>query len=135
MRVCVFFFFFSRDGHPPLAFGVVCGLSTLLSRLFRDYCLTMRIKRGINVHSAKCDRMFLQLANYRASRASECRTYFKLSSDSCFIQKRNDRDIMLHIIATHMQFLKCPFIAMLKAFCALITYVITQYIFIIFVIR
>lgn len=83
MRVCVFF---SRDGRLPLALRE-SGLSTLLSHRFRDYCLTMRIKREINIYSANGDHMFLQLANYRANKASECKTYFKLSSDSCFIQK------------------------------------------------
>jgi len=40
-----FFFFFSRDGHSPFAFGVVGerSIDTAL-RLFRNYCLTMRIK-------------------------------------------------------------------------------------------
>lgn len=73
MRVLVFFFFFSRDGRSPLAFGAVGERSIDFAlRLFRDCCLTMRIKGEINAHSAKCDHMFLQLANYRASKASEC---------------------------------------------------------------
>lgn len=125
------FFFYVTDTHPLHLALWESGLSTPSLRLFRDYCLTMRIKREINVHSAKCDHMFLQLADYRANKTTECRTYFKVSSDTYFRRKRKDHDNIIcylyHWTHTYTIFQVFNYRNIKSILCILTIYVIAIY--------